>query len=204
MSVYYQAPRISTKELLVPVYSQHSARHSRSSSTSTMVSSPILLPMAAEPLAFLHPPLTPSRSESPASPHATTLKNTETYRKYSPVPFTLSARRDSLFGAAERPINGDNMDFDELDIEATHDDDDDDTAFFVNGLSSWDEGVFQMDVAEVPDIVGLTRKNELCSDSLAFKPGCRPKPWSVRPLDSYDSDDAQIRAIDDDDNEFYF
>ncbi|KAJ1820405.1 hypothetical protein LPJ56_003443 [Coemansia sp. RSA 2599] len=179
-----------------------------------MVSSPILSPMTAEPLAFLHP-LTPSRSESPASPHATTLRNTAvSYQKCLPVPFAPSTRRDSLFGAVERPTAaGYRSDgFDELDVQLSDDDDEDvaaaaaadDDVPFVAALSSWEEGVFHMDAVEVPDIIGSSWKSELGSDSLAFKPGCRPKPWSVRPLGSYDSDDAQIRAIDDDDNEFYF
>ncbi|KAJ2707228.1 hypothetical protein FB645_000905 [Coemansia sp. IMI 203386] len=208
MSAYFQASRISTKELLlVPAYSQlHSARHSRSSSTSTMVSSPIQSPMMdTEPLAFFLP-LTPSRSESPASPQPTTLKHTVSHRKYSPVPFTLSARRDSLFGTAEQPYASGHSDTDDDNVDDDSDDYDN-NATFVAGLSSWEveeEGVFHMDVAEVPDVIASNGNNELGSDSLAFTPGRRPKPWSVRPLGAYDSDDAQIKAIDDDDNEFYF
>ncbi|KAJ2774394.1 hypothetical protein IWQ57_000836 [Coemansia nantahalensis] len=44
---------------------------------------------------------------------------------------------------------------------------------------------------------------ELDPASLGYASKGKPQPWAVRPMDLYDSLRAQIRAIDDDDNEFY-
>ncbi|KAJ1727036.1 hypothetical protein LPJ61_004801 [Coemansia biformis] len=61
-------------------------------------------------------------------------------------------------------------------------------------------GVFDME-SDWPE--RLAGSSALDPAALAYASMGKPQPWTVRPMDLYDSLRAQIRAIDDDDNEFY-
>ncbi|KAJ2455139.1 hypothetical protein EV183_001068 [Coemansia sp. RSA 2336] len=58
--------------------------------------------------------------------------------------------------------------------------------------------VFDMDSEERPFALPMLDRSALSYESTG-----KPQPWTVRRMSLYDSLQAQIRAIDDDDNEFY-
>ncbi|KAJ2721108.1 hypothetical protein GGI07_004173 [Coemansia sp. Benny D115] len=180
MNVCFLAIPTSTKALLAPAAPQPHctfSRHSRSSSAATVVDSPMSPP---------HPCML---SASPRT-LAPSITSVGAAAKPWAVPYSTgaAARRDSVFS--------------HHDISASDDGDDDDEyaapALALPADGADDEGFFAMD-AEVPSLSGHA---DLASSALSYRQLTRPEPWTVRPPSAYDSLRAQIRVIDDDDNEF--
>ncbi|KAJ2777322.1 hypothetical protein GGI15_004546 [Coemansia interrupta] len=127
-----------------------------------------------------------------------TLKVPIVHHKHSQYKAKLSIqgpatpRRDSLYDL--NSDNDDHSDNESVDSKTGFSDSD------IAALPTWDECVFAMDDAEVPQVPNYSTSST--ADTLSFRHS-RPEPWSVRAANAYNSYDAQIRAIDDDDNEFY-
>ncbi|KAJ1863823.1 hypothetical protein LPJ73_000417 [Coemansia sp. RSA 2703] len=214
MNAYFQVPHSCTKEsLLVPIYTQpHSSRHSRSSSTSTVVASDSTPASPIADMDTLHYPITlpntPSIDEptiqSPTSPlfyassHTMTLKvpivhhKNGHYKTRPSIQGPATPRRDSLYDL--------NSDIDNDSDNESIDSRTDFTDSYVAAMPTWDEGVFAMDDAEVPQVANASVPST--AGTLSFRRS-RPEPWSVRAANTHNSYDAQIRVIDDDDDEFY-
>ncbi|KAJ1898305.1 hypothetical protein LPJ66_002834 [Kickxella alabastrina] len=230
MNAYFQESRNCIKELLVPDNTQlHSARHSRASSTSTVVApgSPTQPIMAhtTEPIYFCSQITLPKRC---SCAHVTTdsLSATESlsslvadaslfsanYTMTLKVPTCSSSlvqlvalprevpgstRRDSMFGV-EDDANADTEIFESKSDEFSDS--------YIASLPSWEDGIFEMD-SEVPQKFELSSvmlpKIDIRKSALSYRQLTRPEPWAVRPMNYYNLHKAQIRAIDDDDNEFY-
>ncbi|KAI7821489.1 hypothetical protein BX661DRAFT_200723 [Kickxella alabastrina] len=109
-----------------------------------------------------------------------------------------STRRDSMFGVEDDAS---------ADTEVFESKSDEFSDSYIASLPSWEDGIFEMD-SEVPQKFELSSsvilpKIDIRKSVLSYRQVTRPEPWAVRPMNYYNLDKAQIRAIDDDDNEFY-
>ncbi|KAJ2081844.1 hypothetical protein H4R24_002051 [Coemansia sp. RSA 988] len=178
----------------VPVnYTSRTTQHSRSSSTSTVVD-------MYSTFAEVHPqstPAVPAPSPSLASVPRISIKPPPT-APCSPVIQTkggsltpcLSPHRDSV-----------------LDYQMTHSDSEglgsNPESLLEDLESSEDDGescVFDMDSDWSQH---SPASPALVATALAYGSTGKPQPWTIRPMGIYDSVRAQIRAIDDDDDEYY-
>ncbi|KAJ1818058.1 hypothetical protein GGH91_003751 [Coemansia sp. RSA 2671] len=202
--------------LLTPKYSHRSATHTRSSSESTVVcpdymseySSATIATAAAAPADYTLPCMTSKAAASvhamPAgvsllkahfgapSPMSIPTVNTP------PIPSDHSARyrlrRDSLLCDMVADESGDD--------DANEDDDEEySLPTPVSEPSDRDDDcLFDMDAdrSHYPSMA-----QALDPKALSYRHMGKPEPWAVRPTELFNAHRAQIRAIDDDDNEFY-
>ncbi|KAJ2356456.1 hypothetical protein IWW50_001124 [Coemansia erecta] len=167
-----------------------SALHSRTSSTSTVVDDVHMIsPIAAFPMPS--PPAPVTSSASLASGLRISLKPAPTapssprhvLAKGGSMTPRLSPRCDSVMDAPSQA---------EPAKEAEYADQ--------QPANASDECMFDMDSdwsQRTPGHPALDRA------ALSYGHTGKPQPWAVRRMSQYDSLQAQIRAIDDDDNEFY-
>ncbi|KAJ2523557.1 hypothetical protein GGI11_001431 [Coemansia sp. RSA 2049] len=189
-----------------------SHRHSRSSSETTIVAtSPMLVPRMSRP--STGDSIASSPSMGPAAGiaiHCGSLTGKEfmlgglPFRDSGASMFEEEADSDDGSGSA--------ADSDEIDVPMSECGDDGDDGVFA--ASEQLQTIFDMDALEKhhhqivsPEIrspfAGARAPVSLNPDDLAYHHTTKPQPWTVRPLDVYNSHRAQIRAIDDGDNAFY-
>ncbi|KAJ1653343.1 hypothetical protein GGF38_005161 [Coemansia sp. RSA 25] len=128
----------------------------------------------------------------------------------STAPFILSGhsarrrlRRDSLLSDMGTD-NGSDGGVDEGNANNNDNDDDDDEYLVptpVSELSDRDDDcLFDMDAdrSQCP-----LMPQALDPKALTYRHMGKPEPWAVRPMELFNAHRAQLRALDDDDNEFY-
>ncbi|KAJ2656970.1 hypothetical protein IWW48_004742 [Coemansia sp. RSA 1200] len=186
----------------------HSHRHSRSSSETTIVAtSPMLVPRMSRPSTGDSIASSPSMGPTAGiAIHCSSLTGKEFMLSGSPFPDSGA----SMFEEGDSDDDSDSTaDSDEIDVPMSECGDDD--GVFAD--TEHHQTIFDMDTSEKhhqmvsPAIrspfAGARPPVSLNPDDLAYHHTTKPQPWTVRPLDVYNSHRAQIRAIDDGDNAFY-
>ncbi|PIA14334.1 hypothetical protein COEREDRAFT_82848, partial [Coemansia reversa NRRL 1564] len=180
-------------------YTSRTAQHSRSSSTSTVVED-MISPLAA--VRSQSPPATAVTADSPSlatgprisiKPLLTAPCSPVLQLKGGSLTPCLSPHNDNMLdyhaGHSESDVGSspDEAFLTDLQMQSSEDDDEDSCVFDMD--SDWSQ---QSPASQA-----------LVSNALAYGSTGKPQPWAIRPMGVYDSLRAQIRAIDDDDDEFY-
>ncbi|KAJ1919368.1 hypothetical protein GGI09_005578 [Coemansia sp. S100] len=216
MKAYFdQTPFAYSPELSLHTakYSRRSCTHTRSSSETTVVSpdymshySVVTIAAAAAAPADSTLPCMPVRAA--ASAHAMPLSSLKAHLG-APSPMSIPAENTSSIPSdhsARRRLRRDSLlcemvSDNESDDEGNDDDDDYLLPTPVSELEDRDdECLFDMDAdrSQYPSM-----PQTLDPKSLSYRHMGKPEPWAVRPTELFNAHRAQVRAIDDDDNEFY-
>ncbi|KAJ2065297.1 hypothetical protein GGI17_000349 [Coemansia sp. S146] len=201
--------------LLTPKYSYRSCTHTRSSSETTIVcpdymSHYSVATIAAAAAAPTNSTLPCMPARAAASVHAmpTGLSSLKAHLG-APSPMSIPTENTSSIPSdhsARRRLRRDSLlcemvSDDESDDDANDDDDEYLLPTPVSELSDRDdECLFDMDAdrSQYPAM-----PQTLDPKALSYRNMGKPEPWAVRPTELFNAHRAQVRAIDDDDNEFY-
>ncbi|KAJ2608809.1 hypothetical protein H4S08_004309 [Coemansia sp. RSA 1365] len=176
-------------------YTSRTSQHSRSSSTSTIVED-MISPLAA--VGSQSPPATAVTADSPslAIGQRISIKPLLT----APCSPVLQLKGGSLTPCLS-PHNDSVLEYQQENSETVEASTDEELLTELQMQSSEDDScVFDMESdwsQQSPASAALV------SNALAYGSTGKPQPWAIRPMGVYDSLRAQIRAIDDDDDEFY-
>ncbi|KAJ2796791.1 hypothetical protein H4R20_005416 [Coemansia guatemalensis] len=191
--------KLASSNWLPVYYTPRSTQHSRSSSTSTVVDmiSPFDAVRPQSPPATAVAAPSPSLATGPRisiKPPPTAPCSPVTQFKGGSLTPCLSPRRDSVLdyqpAHSDSEAIGPSPDkglLEDLEHQSSEDDDEESCVFDMD--SDWSQH--------------SSSSPALVSTALAYGSTGKPKPWAIRPMGIYDSVRAQIRAIDDDDDEYY-
>ncbi|KAJ2851603.1 hypothetical protein IWW36_000926 [Coemansia brasiliensis] len=177
-----ESPQSNSGSIWLPAFQRPScsALHSRSSSTSTAVDIQMIssaVPSSPQPPAVSAASL---QLRSQLKPALTVPSSPQHPLKQGIITPRLSPHHDSLMSMSDR---GDAEEGNQL-VEKQPD--------------AGQDCMFDMDSDERFSAAPMLNRS-----ALSYENTGKPQPWTVRRMSLYDSLQAQIRAIDDDDNEFY-
>ncbi|KAJ2812357.1 hypothetical protein GGI24_006685 [Coemansia furcata] len=210
------------QSLLTPKYNRRSSTctHTRSSSESTIVCPDymshysVAATIAAAAAAPANSTLPCMPTQAAASAHAMSagLMSLKAHLAHlgAPSPMSIPTENSSIHSdhSARRRLRRDSllcdMVTDNEEDDSGDDNDDDDEYSLPTPVSELedrdDECLFDMDAdrSQYPSM-----PQALDPKALSYRHMGKPEPWAVRPMELFNAHRAQVRAIDDDDDEFY-